>query len=66
MQPWKRWLYLAAALAALIVGIGVVVQAVRQDSWGPISEVGWLPAVIVAAMSPGYRRCKPGRRRPAE
>ena len=66
MRTWKRWLYLTSAVAALFVAVSVVVQAIRQDSWGPISMYGWLPAVIVATLPATSRRCWPRRRRAAE
>jgi hypothetical protein len=53
-------------VAALFVAVSVVVQAIRQDSWGPISMYGWLPAVIVATLPATNRRCWPRRRRAAE
>jgi hypothetical protein len=48
-----------------IVAVSAIVQAIRQGSWGPIGEVGWLPAVIVAAWPGTYRRCLPRRNRQA-
>ena len=36
-------------LAALVV-VATIVQAVRQESWGPILSIGWLPAVVVASL----------------
>jgi hypothetical protein len=62
MKPWVRGMYVITALAVLVVAVSSVVQAVRQGSWGPIVEVGWLPAVVVATWWPGRRRrCLPRR-----
>jgi hypothetical protein len=45
-----------------LVAVSSVVQAIKQGSWGPIIEVGWLPAVVVATWWPGTRRrCLPRR-----
>jgi hypothetical protein len=57
----KRWLYLIAGLAVVLVAVSSVVQAVRQGIWGPVISVGWLPAVVVAAWPGMYRRCLPRR-----
>ena len=65
MKPWKRWLYLMAALAAVFVTVASVVQAIRQGSWAPLASVAWVPAVIAAAWPGSGRRCLPGRRNPA-
>jgi len=65
MKPWKRWLYLIAALAAALVAVASAAQAIRQNSWTPIVSVAWLPAVIVATWPGSGRRCLPRRRTPA-
>jgi roadblock/LC7 domain-containing protein len=65
MRPWIRWVYLIAGIAVALVAVSSIVQAVRQGSWTPIVSVAWLPAVVVAARPGTYRRCLPGRRRPA-
>ena len=49
MKPWERWLYLVAGLAALVVAVAAIAQAIRQGSWGPVGSVAWLPAVIAAS-----------------
>lgn len=64
MRPWKRWLFLVSGLTAVVIAAAVAAQAIRQDSWSPVVEMGWLPAVIVASGS-GSRRCWPRRRTPA-
>jgi hypothetical protein len=53
-----------AGLAAGLVAVSAVVQAVRQGSWAPIESVSWLLVVIFAATWPGTRRagCWPRRR----
>ena len=61
MNSWTRGLQVIAGLAAVFVAVSVAVQAIRQGSWGPIGEVCWLPAVIVAAWPGTYRRCLPRR-----
>ena len=66
MRAWTRGLQVVAGLALVLVAVSSVVQAIRQDSWGPIAEGLWIPAVVVAACWPGtYRRCLPRRNRPA-
>jgi hypothetical protein len=35
---------------AAVIAVASVVQAIRQDSWGPIWAIGWLPAVLVASL----------------
>jgi len=57
--------YVITGFAAAIVAVSSVVQAVRQGSWDPIIEVGWLPAVVVATWPGTRRRCLPRRRNPA-
>ena len=51
-------------LIAFVV-VATVVQAVRQDSWGPIWMIGWLPAVLVGLVhrQPNERSCRPRLRR---
>jgi hypothetical protein len=46
---------------AVVAGSSIAV-AVRQGSWSPVEQVGWLPAVWVAVL-PGRRhhRCLPRR-----
>ena len=66
MRVRTRWLPLIAGLALAFVAVSSVVLAVRQNSWGPVADGGWIPAVIVAACWPGeYRRCRPRRGRQA-
>jgi hypothetical protein len=60
MKPWVRGMYVITGLA--MAAVSSVVQAIKQGSWGPIVEVGWLPAVVVATWWPGTRRrCLPRR-----
>ena len=51
-------------LIAFVV-VATVVQAVRQDSWGPIWMMGWLPAVLVGLLrrQPNDPSCWPRLRR---
>jgi len=66
MRAWTRWLPLIAGLALGFVAVSSVVLAVRQNSWGPVADGAWIPAVIVAACWPGTdRRCLPRRHRQA-
>lgn len=65
MKAQTRWLYLLAGLAVAFVAVSSTVQAIRQGSWSPIIEVGWVPAVVVAAWPGTRRRCLPRRRHPA-
>ena len=62
MRPCKRWLLLLPGLAGVFVAVAVAAQAIRQGSWTPVAEMGWLPAVIVASGS-GSGRCSWPRRR---
>ena len=66
MTRGRRWLYLIAGLTATFVAVSTIVQAARLGSWGPVVSVGWIPAVIVAALSRGRGRCLPRRRSPAD
>ena len=44
---------------AVFIEVASIVQAIRQDSWGPMYTTGWLPAVVVASSSPvGARACR--------
>ena len=64
MKLSARWLYAAAAVAALLVAVSAIAQSVRQGSWSPVLSVGWLAGVIIAVISPrGTRRCLQIRRR---
>jgi len=66
MKPWTRVMYVIAGIAVAFVAVSSVVQAIRQSSWTPIIEVGWLPAVVVATWWPGTRRrCWPRRQNSA-
>jgi hypothetical protein len=62
MRSWTAWLSLIAGLVAVFVAVATIVQAVRQDSWGPVIATGWVPAVIVATWPAAYRRCRVRRR----
>jgi hypothetical protein len=42
---------LVLAVAAF-VAVASVVDAIRHDSWAPLVQIGWLPAVLVAALAP--------------
>jgi hypothetical protein len=45
-----------ALIFALVVG-ATLAQAVREDSWGPIWQAAWLPAVAVAVLYHPRFRC---------
>jgi hypothetical protein len=62
LRSWTTWLSLIAGLAAVLVTVATIVQAVRQGSWGPVIATGWLPAVIVATWPSTFRRCRLRRR----
>jgi hypothetical protein len=63
VKPWARWMYVITGIAVTVVAVSSIVQAIRQGSWSPIIEIGWLPAVVVATWWPGTRRrCLPQRR----
>jgi hypothetical protein len=69
MTHRTRWLVTVGALTAAAVVLGAAIaQAVRQGSLTPIWLVGWIPAVVVAALyRPGSRRARgPRKRRRAE
>ena len=64
MKLSARWLYAAAAIAAMLIAVSAIVQSVRQGSWSPLLSAGWLAAVIIVVISPrGTRRCPQIRRR---
>jgi len=65
MKSWKRWLFLISGLAAGFMAVAVAALAIRQNSWAPVVDMGWLPAVIVASGSGSRRCCWPRRRTPA-
>ncbi|MBV9204004.1 MAG: hypothetical protein JO037_01075 [Actinobacteria bacterium] len=65
MRAWERSVYLVAALAAVLVAVSSIAQAIRQGSWEPVISVGWLPAVIIAAWPGSHRRCLGRRNRRA-
>jgi hypothetical protein len=58
MSSWARRVQVIAGLVVVFVTVSAAVQAVRQGSWGPIADVGWIPAVIVATWPRTYRRCR--------
>jgi ribose/xylose/arabinose/galactoside ABC-type transport system permease subunit len=62
MKLRTTWLYAVAGLAAALVAVSAVVQAVREGSWSPLISVSWLLAVIVATWPRTARRCLPRRR----
>jgi hypothetical protein len=62
MRSWTTWLSLIAGLVAVFVAVATIMQAVRQDSWGPVIATGWVPAVIVATWPAANRRCRVPRR----
>ena len=62
MKRRTRWLQWIAGLAAVVVAVASVVQAVRLGSWGPVISAAWIPAVIVATWPGPHRRCLPRRR----
>jgi hypothetical protein len=69
VTAWKRWLLVAAAVAAVVVTGSSIAQAVRSGSWGPILSVAWIPAVVIAIWPRAYRRCLSrggGQARPAD
>ena len=48
---------LAVLLVAGVVLAAALAQAVREHSWGPLEQVGWIPAVLVASLyGPHSRR----------
>ena len=62
MKRCKWWLYAVSGLAVAIVLGSSIALAVRQGSWTPVEEIGWLPAVFIAVLPGGRRRsCLPRR-----
>lgn len=57
MRARKRWLFVAAALAAAVVTGSSIAQAVRSGSWDPVISTAWIPAVVVATWPGAYRHC---------
>ena len=56
-----------ALLIAAAVLAATAAQALRDHSWAPVWAVGWLPAILVAALATprGRATCRPRpRRRP--
>ena len=64
MKRCTWWMYAVSGLAAAIVIASSILLAVRQGSWTPVEETGWLPAVLFAVL-PGRRgrSCLPRRGR---
>ena len=58
MKKHARWIYVIGIAAGTVVAVSAVAAAIRQGSWSPIIAVGWLPAVLVAVIPGGYRRCR--------
>ena len=49
------------ALVAIFVLVAAVVEAVSEDSWGPVWTIAWVPAVLLASLftGPTSRSCRP-------
>ncbi len=62
MRTWEKWLFVTAGLAAVLVAVSAVVQAVRLGSWSPIVSMSWLLAVLAATLSGTAGRCRSHRR----
>jgi hypothetical protein len=63
MKRSTWWLYLVSGLVGAVVLGSTIALAVRQGSWTPVEETGWLPAVLIAVLPGGRRRsCLPRRR----
>jgi hypothetical protein len=44
----------------VFLAVAAIVQAIRQESWGPIYTTGRLPAVVLASSGRvSARRCRP-------
>jgi hypothetical protein len=64
LPPSAVILFLAVAV---FIEIASVVQAIRQESWGPMYATGWLPAVVAASYtSTDVAGCWRRRRRRAQ
>jgi hypothetical protein len=57
---WYEWVTIVAV--AIVAGAAIA-QAIREHSWQPVWQVGWLPAVLVS-LSGARRtgRCRPRSR----
>ena len=44
------WLKLASLIVTGVVIVAAIVDTFRQDSLDPIRMIGWIPAVLVAAL----------------
>jgi hypothetical protein len=70
-NKWSTWPRVVLAIALVLIAfvvVATVVQAVREDSWGLILMIGWLPAVLVGLLyrQPGEPSCRPRLRRLAK
>ena len=61
----SRIYVVATLVVAGFVASAAIAQAIREHSWQPIWTIGWLPAVLVAALGPRpqMRGCMSGLRR---
>ena len=51
---------------AISIEVASIVQAVRQQSWGPMYTTGWIPAVVLASYRPSVAKgCRQRLRRRA-
>jgi len=41
---------LAVLVMAGVVLTAAVAQAIREHTWGPLEQVAWIPAVLVASL----------------
>jgi hypothetical protein len=52
---------------AIFIEVASIVQAIRQDSWGPMYTTGWLPVVVLASYrASNTKGCRQLPRRRAE
>jgi uncharacterized membrane protein len=51
MRRRPAWIVVVAPVGAVVVGAAAVALAVREHSLEPIWTVGWIPAVLVAALA---------------
>ena len=65
LPPLAVVVFFAIAIAiAILIEVASIAQAIRQDSWRPMSTTGWLPAVVLASYRPSRAKaCWPLRSR---
>ena len=58
MRTSKAWFWTIFWVAATFVIASTIVSAARQGSWGPVEEMAWFPAVLIAVTGTDCRGCR--------